>query len=100
MINEQDDQPNDPVRNIEKRKDLRRDLDEQPGHHGIGQPRRCKHGAALVRLKKLRAFIFGTGGTAVPIPETTSGWTSRRAFGSADHSAADRTSDRAGGAQE
>src|SRR5438270_7504324 len=33
---EQNDQPDDPVWNIEKRKDLRRDLDEQPSRHDIG----------------------------------------------------------------
>jgi hypothetical protein len=33
---EQDDQPNEPVGDIEKGEDLRRDLDEQPGHDDIG----------------------------------------------------------------
>src|SRR5438477_3089626 len=33
---EQNDQSDDPVWNIEKRKDLRRDLDEQPSRHDIG----------------------------------------------------------------
>src|SRR5207237_2815970 len=33
---EQDDQPDDPVWNIEERKDLCRNLDEQPGHYDVG----------------------------------------------------------------
>src|SRR5207248_7529284 len=33
---EQDDQPDDPVWNAEKRKALRRDLDEQPRHYDVG----------------------------------------------------------------
>lgn len=42
----QDDQPNDPVGNIEKGEDLRRHLDGQPGHDDVGD-RDAVHTAPL-----------------------------------------------------
>ena len=54
--------PNDPVGNVEKRKDLRRDLDEQPGHYDVGD---CDAvNTTPFQLGRKGAEIHGFGSTS------------------------------------
>src|SRR5437588_2862946 len=95
---EQDDQPDDPVWNIEEGKDLCCDLDEQPGYYEVGH---CDavNTAPFQFSKKSAHSHRRAADITVPIPETISDRRSWRALGNADRRGANRTSDRAGGVQ-